>query len=114
MPSLFDYDVTPKVVPHSASLENLSRVTWMITVNNGTGRVVRCRQIVFAVASGEGREDLVIDPASIACAPARGTPWAIRSNGDGSFIAVPNPPAIGLVDRESIAFFLRDAKINLL
>lgn len=111
-PALFAYDVTPNTVPFTGDSRHVQRVTLMLTVNNPTARPLDCTQLVFSLPVGAGKGSLTTNPSAIDCSPGLDVPWTIGSDGEGSFTALPQPPATGLEVGDSIAFLLTDVEVN--
>lgn len=111
-PALFAYDATPANVPYTSDSHDVQQVTLMITVNNPTAAHVDCSQLVFSLPVGSGNGDLTTNPSAIACSPCLGVPWTISSDDEGSFTAMPQPPATGLDVGDSIAFLLSGVQVN--
>lgn len=113
MSTVFDYSVSPTIVPHGSLLDS-SIVELQLSVLNDTSNNVPCSSIVFVLPVGDGTGDLVAkdNAGSIAPSAAPGTSWSIKGNGDGSFTAKPNSGTTGLDAGDSIAFLLSNVKVN--
>ena len=91
---VFHYAVTPRSFPCGGA-GGAAAVTLTVTVSNQTGSAQGCTAIQFTFP-----KELTANDA----APLAGTPWGIASQGDGVFVASPQPPATGIGAGDAIGF----------
>ena len=114
-PVRFEYRVDPTSVRSSASLKQPSVVQITLLATNRSGHDVTCPQIYFVLPTGPdpyGETTLTVDPSTIKVAPGPRTPWALFPGGDGTFYAVPVPPATGLEAGATLSFVCSDIVVN--
>jgi hypothetical protein len=111
-PALFDYAVTPNVVPYTTDSDHITPVTLMITVNNPTPKFVNCNQLTFSIPVGNGAGDLTNNPTAINPYPGLGVRWSITSDDAGNLTAVPSAGTSGIGVGDSIAFLISDIEVN--
>lgn len=88
-PTALTYAVRPGTVGASVTPGNPAVTQLEITAYNGTQEAVRCDQITLQVPFGTGAEDLTADPATIVATVDKTSPWQIRDEGEGTFVATP-------------------------
>ena len=102
--TIFDYAITPASFPCGGP-GGAAEVTLTLVVSNKTGAAQDCEAIQFTLPAG-----LSDDLGSIGAAVIPGTPWQIAPQGDGVFVAEPQPPATGIAAGDAIGFVFSDVR----
>ena len=114
-PVRFEYRVDPTSVRSSASPTQPSVVQITLLATNRSGQYVTCPQIYFVLPTGRNQYDqatLTIDPSTIKVAPGPRTPWELFPGGDGTWYAVPVPPATGLEAGATLSVICSNIVVN--
>lgn len=88
-PTALTYAARPTMLGVTTNLSSPAVTQLEITAYNGTDGTLSCEQIAFAVPVGDSDTDLTADPSTIVASVAKDTPWQIRGDHPGSFIATP-------------------------
>jgi hypothetical protein len=109
-PTVFEYHVTPDQVPYSRPGSEVT-VILQVTVTNRTERDVPCSMLMFTVTAGTAERDLVAR-LGLRCRATDESPWSVRDQGNGTFLAIPTYPVSGIPAGGSIGFVLEDVAVN--
>ena len=99
---MFEYEVTPASLPCGVAGAALT-----VKVSNETGAAQDSAGIQFTLPAG-----LSDDLGLVLASPLSGTPWAIPAQGDGVFIAEPQPPATGIGAGDAIGFVFSNITVS--
>jgi hypothetical protein len=108
------YEVKPVEIAYSASAGRLSIVRLTLSCVNEQDAPVAVKRITFVVPQGPAADEraLTTDASLITVTPWPTTPWAVMAEGNGSWTAMPLPPATGVGPRETVQFLLSNVVVN--
>lgn len=115
-PHLLDYEISPREIEYSESSDALSIVRLTLSAVNSRAVAADVSQIEILLHAGPLKSSsalLTEQNAPLATVtPGPGTPWAVLSRGNGSWVALPLPPAENVGAGETLTFKISNVVVN--